>query len=236
MHFEAQARSIDLQPWVFFDAFDGPTMGIRSQFSKPTVREAPNAKVRSAMAAGECGCYLSHVAVWRGALAIIRAVGDTNGGITVFEDDAVFMPDFRDSFAAFMRAIPDDWDLIHFGGHFTRPVERVNDRVNRLFGAWGTYGYIARASALEALVARSQKLDVPIDSVMNGLMPHIRTYGPTKKLVAVAEFPSDVGQNTNPATLPAPPPTPEVPTAERKLTRAELRSLTLQGQSSGRAR
>lgn len=57
---------------------------------------------------GALGCALSHIGLWREAAA-------SQHGLTVFEDDAVTVPDFEAKAGAVLSALPGDWDVVNWG-------------------------------------------------------------------------------------------------------------------------
>jgi len=64
---------------------------------------------------GQLGCALSHIALWREAVAENRI-------ITVVEDDAILAPDFPSAVDAFVRQLPADWAIALLGWNFDRSV------------------------------------------------------------------------------------------------------------------
>lgn len=69
----------------------------------------------------------------------------------VFEDDAVFRPEFAQHFRQFLDHLPDDWGLAFLGGEFLRadrflPVA-INDFVCRPYNVNRLHGYMVRGSA-----------------------------------------------------------------------------------------
>jgi len=251
-----EAQRAKLPPWAFFDAIDGLEMGVRSFFAKPAVHAAAGRggafKVidRGAMGAGESGCYLSHVALLRTVDAVVRMSGDSDSLVAVFEDDVVFVENFMERLEAFLGAVPDDWDMIHFSQHHTKPPTSVADGVVRIHGAWGTFGYMVKPKACAALVAAAQRLHRPIDAVFEDVMPSLHCYGPSDRLVSVApEFNSDVGDPTRAVSksvaaapvsrrvAPSAPTDGGVVNEPRHISKSEMRAATLSGLSrSGRVR
>ncbi len=64
---------------------------------------------------GQLGCALSHIALWRMAIAEDRA-------ITVVEDDSILAPDFVPARDAFVRMLPAEWAIALLGWNFDRSV------------------------------------------------------------------------------------------------------------------
>jgi glycosyl transferase family 25 len=64
---------------------------------------------------GQLGCALSHIALWRGAVA-------QNLAITVVEDDAILSRNFERARDRFLRELPPDWSIVLWGWNFDRSV------------------------------------------------------------------------------------------------------------------
>jgi glycosyl transferase family 25 len=64
---------------------------------------------------GAYGCLRSHLAVLENA----RDHGKPS--VLIFEDDAVFDPQLNTKFPAFAEQLPEDWDMVYFGGLHGKP-------------------------------------------------------------------------------------------------------------------
>lgn len=64
---------------------------------------------------GQLGCALSHIALWRDAIAEDRV-------ITVLEDDAILAPDFPPAHDALLQRLPVGWSIVLWGWNFDRSV------------------------------------------------------------------------------------------------------------------
>jgi len=64
---------------------------------------------------GQLGCALSHIALWRDAIAENRV-------ITVVEDDAILARDFLSEHRALVGRLPADWSIMLWGWNFDRAV------------------------------------------------------------------------------------------------------------------
>lgn len=60
---------------------------------------------------------------WRGTVnhQQNRYVDSPVNDVVIFEDDAIFVPDFPRAFARFVRSVPDDWDILYLGGAMWTP-------------------------------------------------------------------------------------------------------------------
>ena len=75
----------------------------RNKLWRPRAKTAPDLS-------GAWGCLRSHHRIWETAL---NSGADS---VLVFEDDAIFCPEFSDRLRAFLDAVPDDWDQLYLGG------------------------------------------------------------------------------------------------------------------------
>jgi hypothetical protein len=88
---------------------------------------------------GAWGCSQSHQAV------LAKALADGVKNLLVLEDDVSFVDGFVDKTAAFLAAVPADWDQLVFGG-----------TVDRGGGIFGTHCYAIRPPFMGRLLARWQ--------------------------------------------------------------------------------
>jgi glycosyl transferase family 25 len=64
---------------------------------------------------GQLGCALSHIAMWRGAIAENRV-------ITVLEDDVILADDFSPAHGEFVKRLPANWSIVLWGWNFDRSL------------------------------------------------------------------------------------------------------------------
>ena len=125
---------------------------------------------------GQLGCALSHVALWRTAIAEHRAV-------TVLEDDAILAPNFTAARDDLLARLPQDWSIVLWGWNFDRSVwaeipegaakailqfdqDALRDNIEifrqsevahgpiRLRHAFGTLGYTISPTGAQAMLER----------------------------------------------------------------------------------
>lgn len=105
---------------------------------------------------GAWGCRQSHLRLLEDALM------DGVNSLLVLEDDVCFCPNFQDRLIAFMRAVPDDWQGLMFGGqNQAEPTETPVGGVKRATDTQRTHAYAVRGKepmqALYRLWARSDR-------------------------------------------------------------------------------
>ena len=89
------------------------------------------------ISAGALGLYHTH-------LNIIRYAKDNAlKSVLILEDDVFFRP-MIDEFDEFMKALPDDWQILHFGAHHIQKPIKVNERIVRNVQAFTTHSIAIR--------------------------------------------------------------------------------------------
>ena len=95
---------------------------------------------------GAYGCLRSHVQVVREA----RDVGASS--VLIFEDDAVFDPQFKEKFATIVQELPRDWDMLFLGAlHKDEPV-KISHHVGRITRANSTFAYAIRNTVFDSFI------------------------------------------------------------------------------------
>ncbi len=136
--------------------------------------------------AGAYGCLLSHVRVVREA----REAGASS--VLIFEDDAVFDPQFKDKFSSFIEELPSDWDMLYFGAlHKDEPV-RVSEHVARITKANSTFAYAIRDTVFDAFIELNSRAEHVLDMNSYLLQERFKCYCFMPNLVWVESEYSDV--------------------------------------------
>jgi len=136
--------------------------------------------------AGAYGCLLSHVAVVQEALAAGRE------SVLIFEDDAVFDPEFDTKFASFMKEVPADWGLLYFGAlHKDEPV-KVTEHVYRITKANSTYAYALKRTVFEDFIELNRRAENVLDMNAYVLQERFKCYCFLPNLAWVQSEYSDV--------------------------------------------
>lgn len=136
--------------------------------------------------AGAYGCLRSHVQVVQAA----RALGHES--VLIFEDDAVFDPDFTSKFASFIDAVPSDWEMLYFGAlHKDEPI-KVSDHVYRITKANSTYAYALKRSVFDAFLESNARAEHVLDMNAYELQERFNCYCFMPNLAWVESEYSDV--------------------------------------------
>lgn len=135
---------------------------------------------------GAYGCLLSHVRVVREA----RDAGVSS--VLIFEDDAVFDPQFNEKFATFIQELPADWDMLFLGAlHKDEPV-KVSEHISRITKANSTFAYAIRNTVFDAFIELNSRAEHVLDMNSYLLQQRFNCYCFMPNLVWVQAQFSDV--------------------------------------------
>jgi hypothetical protein len=145
---------------------------------------------------GAYGCMMSHLTV------LASALEDGMGSLLVLEDDVCLATDFASKAAAFLAALPQDWDGLMLGGqHMSRsvPIEQTprplppgRVSVVRCMNAQRTHAYAVRGPWMKDLHTAWEKYVGHCDHRMGALQPEYRVYAPTPWLAGQDSGRSDI--------------------------------------------
>jgi len=163
------------RPWVWptperISAVDGLTVNVPTAW-----RSGP----------GGWGCRASHLKLWEQA-------AEESHSLLIFEDDCLFADRFVERAEAFLQNVPDDWQMIYFGGAHRLPPSEVAVGVFRLGGATKTHAYAIRGAALQNLPRKITHTEIHIDVCLAQLHHALPAYAPTEWLCGQAASVSDV--------------------------------------------
>jgi GR25 family glycosyltransferase involved in LPS biosynthesis len=135
---------------------------------------------------GAYGCLRSHLAVVENA----RIAGTDR--ILIFEDDVVLAPDFAELFPRYANQLPDDWDMVMFGGiHCDPPVPR-SDNVCRVSHSLSTFAYALKHTIYDAFIQLNRHGLAAVDDNNAVLQKRFKCYCFMPHLAWVDEDLSDV--------------------------------------------
>ena len=111
---------------------------------------------------GAMGCYLSHITLWK---QLYTGLPDS---IIIFEDDA--QPNFdMNTLGNYMNNVPDDWDIILFGGIYNK-YDTINEYVVKLYQFYCLHGYIInKKNNLGKILDEAFPITKQIDSWLSDL-------------------------------------------------------------------
>jgi len=141
---------------------------------------------------GAYGCLRSHLAVLENA----RDHGKPS--VLIFEDDAVFDPQLNTKFPAFAEQLPEDWDMVYFGGLHGKPPREVSTNVVRVTYTLSTYTYALKQTIYDAFIDLNRRAETVLDENTRALQERFNCYCFMPHLAWVEEDYSDVqDENVN---------------------------------------
>ena len=161
----------ELRNVIRFPAVDGNTLELPS-----TWKHSP----------GAYGCLRSHLAV------IEHARDHSKPSVLIFEDDAEFDPQLNTKFSAFAKQLPDDWDMVYFGGLHGKPPLEVSTNVVRVTYTLSTYTYALKHTIYDAFIDLNRRAETVLDENTRSLQDQFNCYCFMPHLAWVEEDYSDV--------------------------------------------
>jgi len=120
---------------------------------------------------GHVGCVLSHYNIVKKA--------DESGinQILILEDDVVFCEDLQEKFEQFIKQVPEDWDMLYFGGnHNGEPLEKVTENVYKIHKTYTTHAYAIRKPVYKVVLKMFPKLQFEVDVMYSILQNSFNCY------------------------------------------------------------
>ena len=117
---------------------------------------------------GAYGCYLSHMNLFRSCKEL-----HPNKHVFIFEDDAIFHPQFVDIYHKFIHFVPPDWDILYLGGIlWDKPVPMDQFYYKRVTKMGHTHAYIVNAKSVEKMLhlLESFSVKMPLDMMYSELI------------------------------------------------------------------
>ncbi len=135
---------------------------------------------------GAYGCLRSHLSV------VEQARSEKKNRILIFEDDAVLAPEFSKKFAEYISQVPDDWDMILFGGIHGEPPSRISPNVTRVSHSLSTYTYALNHTIYDGFIDINRRALTLLDQNTRSLQKTFNSYCFMPHLAWVEEDFSDV--------------------------------------------
>ena len=154
---------------------------------------------------GAWGCYRSHLQI------LEHCYNSGCESYLVFEDDAIFRPDFEALLAQGVAELPPDWEQFYLGGQLLHeqqhPPQRVAENLFIPYNVNRTHGFAVHRRGYETLYQHLNAVPFQsgehIDHHLGRLHEsrRLKLYCPGKWLVGQDGGPSNISGNTNAATF-----------------------------------
>ena len=154
---------------------------------------------------GAWGCYRSHLQI------LERCYNEGVESYLVFEDDAIFRPDFDELLKQFQEELPDDWEVAYLGGQLLHtqdhPPRKLSEHVYVPYNVNRTHCFAVHQRGYQRLYSHLNAVPFAqgfhIDHHL-GLLHEsgsAKVYCPGRWLVGQDGGPSNISGNTNSATF-----------------------------------
>jgi GR25 family glycosyltransferase involved in LPS biosynthesis len=108
------------------------------------------------------------------------------GTITIIEDDCVFVNDFNEKSEIFYRSVPEDWEMLYFGGnhnnHMGVTTKNINENCLKLTYSFTAHCVILKDYVFEHLISEIINFNVENDVILANLQSVYNAYCSTEIL------------------------------------------------------
>lgn len=169
-----------------FPAFDGQTIDLG--YGKPYN--------------GDIGCGISHIKVLK------SAIENKLKNVLILEDDVMFSDNLLEIFQKVTLELPDDWDILFFGGNHQGGALKISENIARVYNTYTTHCYAINSKCFETIYKHmvskieyvlncGYKLDecVAVDYYMAQLHRKLNVYSVYPNIAWQRESYSDIQQD-----------------------------------------
>lgn len=122
----------------------------------------------------ELGLVLSNIDI------VEKCIEENSGNLLILEDDCYFTPEIE-SFSELSQRIPDDWDLLYFGGNhnshkgFKAPIQ-VSKNLVQVHHTFSTHAVGINKKFFRTFLDRISKKNAPLDVMLTDLQKGCKAY------------------------------------------------------------
>jgi GR25 family glycosyltransferase involved in LPS biosynthesis len=156
-HIIKELNKVECDNYILFDAVNGG--------------EIPNNSRLTNGMFGLVSTYLNIYEHWK---------NNKTGNITIIEDDCVFVDDFNEKINNYIKYVPDNWDMIYFGGnhnkHMGIKTENINEYCLKLNHSFTAHCVILKDHVFEHLISEIKNFTIENDVVLANLQRVYNAY------------------------------------------------------------
>jgi GR25 family glycosyltransferase involved in LPS biosynthesis len=144
------------------------------------IKETGNQFIASTIPDSVLGCALAHIKTWKTFLS------SNEPYCVIFEDDAVFEPNFKNNFDLYFKHTPSDFDIFYIGclHNINFTDNNINEYIKIPDIFLGLHSYVISRKGVEKLLKHIDKnIYTHIDFMIKNLNSKIIIYSATKRLV-----------------------------------------------------
>lgn len=129
------------------------------------------------LGANTWACVLSHIK------AIKRAQELNLDMVLILEDDVDFVPDFTSRLNEYVAKAPLGWEALWLGGRNAVKMQLDSPNWYRVWGSWGTFGYILRKGLYQRTITGLLQREKAADYYFKEQHRYMRCYRPRENLI-----------------------------------------------------
>lgn len=119
---------------------------------------------------GYVGCGLSHLF----AMKYAKQLNLKN--ILIFEDDIEFIEDINEVFHEIKGEIPNDWNMIYFGGSHHCVPQKISKHIYKTINLLTAHAIAINGNYFDTVIESITNIDTPVDVNYQKLQEHCNAY------------------------------------------------------------
>jgi GR25 family glycosyltransferase involved in LPS biosynthesis len=113
---------------------------------------------------------------------------EKNDSILIIEDDCIFLENFNSELNLYMSNIPDNWEMVYFGGnhnyHMGSGTEKINPYCIKLNHTFTAHCVLLKNYVFEELIQNIKYMTIENDVMMANLQKKYNSYSSAKALTS----------------------------------------------------
>ena len=113
-------------------------------------------------------------------------IKETPNDIIIIEDDCVFSDNFNQELFNYISNVPNDWDMLYFGGnhnyHVGSKTEKINDYCIKLNNTYTAHCVVLKNYVFEELINNLRSMEIENDVYMSTLQKKYNAYSTLKNI------------------------------------------------------
>jgi GR25 family glycosyltransferase involved in LPS biosynthesis len=94
--------------------------------------------------------------------------------ILILEDDVEFHPDFEILLDKMFSQVPNDWEMLFFGGNHVQGFTNISENIQRLFGSYAIHAYGIKNDVYDIIIKfMSDKIDMVFNNKETKYTPSV---------------------------------------------------------------
>jgi glycosyl transferase family 25 len=120
---------------------------------------------------GALGCTLSHNNIVQSA----KNIGLNS--VLILEDDVVFDDELNEKFVEWIKEVPEDWDMLYFGGnHNVGVTEKFTPHLIKITNTYTTHAYALKETVYDLILKRFKNMNFIVDVIYAEIQKQCNAY------------------------------------------------------------